>query len=220
VKNILLKSLYPIETFSQDAAEQVFVDCFDHYQEMQDLSVESFQRNLQGDWDLVQLSEPQPTLQKGFQNTLKQAHDLWHTHWPCNILYTDPDTLCVVPFMPWDQFSEFTMFPNAGLSYYNGGVKYFPSTLGPEFWALLLTLMQTWDETVYDQEQEICKRLMLSQATQPKPATWAVAQGPINRENLQEYFRLNRCIWHFHSSRDPQTTTDLMQEVWQHYQHS
>ena len=80
---------------------------WDTYQQMQALSLESFQQNLQGPWELIELTGTQPNLQSAFRFVMQRTQELWREHAPCNILYTDPDTLCMKPM---DIFGRFTAY--------------------------------------------------------------------------------------------------------------
>ena len=142
---------------------------------MHELSVESFKWNLLGDWDLIAIMEPpQETLQDAFRHTARVTREIYETHGPCRILYTDPDTLCIRPLHMFGRFREFRLFDQMDQNvqplsakwdgYWNCSVRYFPDGLDDGFWEGMESRMAQWDYERYDYEQEMYRQMMWDQA--------------------------------------------------------
>jgi hypothetical protein len=229
--NILLKSFFNIKdksAYGRVPPEMLHAD--DAYSKMQNISIESFQQNLAGDWRLIYLSGKMPTLQQSFIYTAKETKRLWQEYYPCNILYTDPDTLCIKPLDIFDQFNEFRLFTadkkfdRWSLTYWNCGVRYFPQTITKEFWQKLDDYIVDWDHNVYDYEQMIYRRLMLEQpeflTNIDQPQSHIVAQTGLTdiasmlETPIGSMLDSTCAILHLHGSRNPKARAELMEKLW------
>jgi hypothetical protein len=188
---------------------------------MHELSSRSFRVNLAKKWDLRFFTGRQPSLQHAFIDQSQQIKDLWHRYWPCNILYADCDTLCVSPLDIFGSFREFRMFtsynPVNKTQYFNGGVKYFPYTIHDDFWIQMEQGIENWNYDEYGYEQDLFTDLFWKQPDLDidKNQSYIVQQGPWRDfDHLKDHMKKTRCILHYHSTRNPELTANLMQDTW------
>ena len=223
--NLLVKGLCKITT--QITAEPVaLANNYSSYAKMHEISVDSFKQNLQGSWELIELSEEQENIQTFYKNILVLIKKLWHENKDCNILYSDADTLCVKPLSIFGTFQDFRVFtdndPPKGGDYFNGGVKYYPSSLSKEFWDEIDLIIDNWDYTFWDYEQKAHTDLMLAQPEFDSTISqeWVVKQIGFSHRRLLDELNLDnlnntkQSILHFHSSQNPQFRVECMKTVW------
>lgn len=221
VTNILLKSLFDIKDKQTGRKPESMLSdtAYVAYQRMQALSKESFQTNLQGSWQLIELTGTQPNLQSAFRLTMQRTQELWHEHAPCNILYTDPDTLCVKPIDIFGRFRDFRIFtdrdPLSPRDYHNCGVRYFPSTLTQSFWDEINGAMSRWHDRVhYAFETDIYRHAMYTQANLlDTPQGWVALQcgfGVPDPDRIPEL----PAIFHLMASQSPENKLKIMQDLW------
>jgi hypothetical protein len=221
MKNILLKAIYQITPKPVDyvtIGRNMFDNAWPWYQEMHRLSVNSFKKNLLGDWELVELTGNIIGLQEAFKNTMLQTKKLWHKYYPCNILFTDCDTLCLRPLEIFGRFAEFRLFSSEPLNfngYSNCGVRYFPSTIDKSFWEYMDSLMLTWADGQYDVEQDLYNELMWSQESMKQNLKQEQDNIVLNEklttvDEFRHYYGGKHKILHFLSSSNPRITVKLM----------
>jgi hypothetical protein len=137
-RNFFVRSLFRIKNNQGGGTPWHLNNSFEYYEQMQELSIKSFQKNLLGTWELIELGGEFETIQLTWIEIIKQIQQLWHDQYPCNILWTDTDTLCIKPLDIFGRFQEFRLFteqdPLDRSQYNNACIKYYPSTLAPEFW--------------------------------------------------------------------------------------
>jgi len=228
-RNILLKSLFEIVNKSPgNLPSPAMLDNISSYRSMQDISIKSFQKNLPGEWVLMELSGQKSTLQEAFRYTMKRTCEIWLEHAPCNILYTDPDTLCVKPLLNLEKFKEFRVFTNDPLhsgQYHNCGVRWFPNTTPKCVWDYLDNELKIWnDAAMYDREQTIYKKAMW---TQPN-LDCTIQQNIVNQIDYYRSWQIRtpeidftqpHPILHIHASRNPSSRAAWMQEIWGELNH-
>jgi hypothetical protein len=238
MKNYLFKSLFKINNTDWQVLDRSHEHTmFDNYQLMHDLSLQSAKKFLLGDWQLVYLTGEFDHINQAFEHTFWQIKQLWDQE-PCNILYTDPDTVFVRPLNIWNQFDQFMMFnytdPRkfaAANSYnksfehfFNAGVRYFPHTMNKETWNTGADMAQNWDHSTYDTEQIILNTMLwsqnisLDQALHPEIAYQAfrVDQPYIDQWNGISVNQAH--IVHVHSSRNSSNRLNLMKNICQQLQ--
>lgn len=215
IQNFLLKSLYRIEspgTLHGGLAEMI--NYYDYYREMQDLSIQSLQTNLQGDWQLIELTGVFDDLASAFIHTFMQTHKIWRQHAPCNILYVDPDVLCVRPVNLWEM-----MPPTAFLlEHHNCGVRFFGHQTLPTQWNTGYQMLQTWDYDNYSYEQFLYQAMHLAFTIgAPSPEPRFVHQYP-QYEQGHDYFAnlndFNQYMIHPHASRNPELCVQQLKHIW------
>lgn len=235
MKNYLVKSLYRVRDPDWKVLDRSHeTNLYDNYQTMNQLSLASYHRLLGGNWELKLFEGEVDNINQAFERTFWAIHDLWHSE-PCNILYTDPDTIAINRINPWGQYRHFTMFnytdpksfnkPNRyGRQFdhfFNAGVRYFPATMSEDIWNIGKDMAQDWDYETYDTEQIILNTMLWSQpieridALNPYMAYQAFHPdvGICDRWNG---LRLQDAgILHFHSSRDSQSRLEVMQAIGQ-----
>jgi hypothetical protein len=139
MKNYLVKSLYQVTDPDWKILDRSHEgNLFEKYITMHQMSVGSYTKFLQGDWELKFFTGKVHNINQAFEKTFWAIHNLWHSE-PCNILYTDPDTLAIAPVNPWNQYQNFMMFnytdpkklSNKNVynksfdNFFNAGVRYF-----------------------------------------------------------------------------------------------
>lgn len=230
MKNYLVKTLFKVQDSNwhfKDRAEEG--DLFDHYVRAHELSLQSFNRFLKGDFEFRFYSGEVANINDAFRNTFWLIHDLWHTE-PCNILYTDPDTIAIKPIDPWhyDKFMMFNYTDPKSLEiddkvlvehFFNAGVRYFPSTMTQHTWGLGRNLAINWDKNNYHTEQLILNNMLWSQGLSPEQAldksmNWALF---VNMDrNVSDEFNqtdINTAkIIHLHASRDIKMVVKIMED--------
>ena len=231
-KNFLIKSLFRIKNNRGGGTPAHLDNSFDYYQQMQELSIKSFQKNLLGTWELIELGGEFENIQLTCFEIIKQIQQLWHDQYPCNILLADTDTLCINPLDIFGRFQEFRLFteqdPPDRSQYNNAGIKYYPSTITPEFWKQMQQELDNWNFDKYDTEQLVHTKLMWDQ-----PSLYANIAQEQSSIVSQLGFRFNWqiekfdfedisqqdlacCILHFHGSRGPRARLEWMQKTCKH----
>lgn len=220
MRNILLKSLHRI-TRDQQTLGRFKLDLSKYllYEQMHQISTESFENNLVGDWELIYLNKQFESVQDSFIYTMLQTHDIWKSE-PCNILYADPDTLC---FAPTRVFGKDFLSCCLG----NCGVRYFPHNMDPALWDLSLTAIDQWEYDNWNYEQDVYNRMYTERSSDDNHyITDIVKNAPIDsykyllhygESELRSFFRtqlrLGKSMMHLHSSRHIDNTLLLMQKT-------
>ena len=199
------------------------------YDRMWQISHASAGKFLAGDWEVLVFREPAETRVKMFQHSWQRIWDLWHLE-PCNILYLDSDAMFIRPTEIFDRFTEFRMFnwsdPKTTELFennYNAGVRYYPSTMGQELWALGADMARHWDLDIWDQEQRIFNAMFWSQNV-PDPhhpeLNWQGMHLKTAHPDIQRWHEeWNQCtvdrvqILHVHGSRGAVATAAVMENI-------
>lgn len=228
IKNILVKGLCTLNSKTQIEPPALFGH-YDLYTQMHNISVDSYKNYLQGNWELVVYNKAQENIIVYFKNLLIFIKDLWHHNYPCNIMYTDADTLCIKPLDIFEKFIDFRLFtdkdPISPHDYFNCGIRYYPSSLPKSFWNDTESMLDNWDDSKWDYEQYAYKSLMLAQKNFDlhRPQGWIVTQIGFNHSrlihevNIDRLRNLPQSVLHFHSSQYPQFRLEAMQFVWDNF---
>lgn len=238
MKNYLIKSLYEIKDPNWEVKDRSHeIDLYQKYVKCHDLSLDTYKRRLKGTWEYAYISGTFDTIHQALHETFNQIYKVWKEHYPCNILYTDPDTLAVRDFDVWGKYEHFMMFnysdpksffkPNPYnekfAHFFNAGVRYFPATMKQEIWDLGLDMVAKWNFNDYNTEQIILNRMMWSQgiklhdALNPRMAYQAhwLPDCEIWRQDLWNGVSVNESsIIHFHSSRNIDKKLNFMQQIY------
>lgn len=200
-KNYLVKSLYRIQDIHRYVSHKTMLDKenFYHYARMQDLSIKSFQNHLKGEWELIYLQGTLPSLQESFIFTFEKVYQLWKTE-NCNILYADPDTLCLRDVEIFNKNYTACFEKN-----YTSGIRYINHNLPQENWDLALEKIKTWDYGKYAYEQDVVYAAL--NVAGPKVSE-LVGETPI--DELDQVTYNDQKIIHLHSSRDPHNVLKIM----------
>ena len=236
MKNYLVKSLFRVESADWHVMDRSHeVNMHENYQAMHRLSLDSCRRNLAWPWELVFIEGAVEDINQAFVRTFNEIYDLWHSE-PCNILYTDPDTVVINMFDPWSEFNHFQMFnytdpksfsaPNGyGKSYphfFNAGVRYFPATMSEQTWQIGLDMIKDWDYNDYNTEQIVLNEMMWSQGVEltdvlrpdvAYQAQWLPRVSVEVQDNWNGYHLTDSKIVHVHGSRDSAVKLNLMKEL-------
>jgi hypothetical protein len=234
MKNYLVKSLYKINDPNWQVLDRSHEsDLYSSYLKLHDISLSSFEQHLQGEWELKFLTGQVSNVNEAFEKTFWAIHDLWHQE-PCNILYTDPDTLAVRSVEMFDRFDQFMMFnftdPRSfdkdGVvfeNFFNAGVRYFPNTMKEETWQLGTAMARAWDHNTYDTEQVILNTMLwaqgieLAQAWRPSLNWTAMNLRDLDPSRIAGHSMWNQFpfessqIIHFHGSRGAEATRQIME---------
>lgn len=239
MKNILLKSLYHItnqKEYLYPNGSMLDEGSYDYYRKMQDLSIESARKNLQGDWHLLELDGEFESLQDSFVYTFYKTRELWLENAPCNILYTDPDMLFQKPFECFNNKFQlgFHLFGEN-----NCGARYFSHYMSEDVWEFMLNRAKNWDYPRYDYEQDMymdaaqycvdCSPESIKKINESPDWRQAVRQQPCvfahDYEILEDPQELSQFIQnvdvtfeenvvHYHSSRYPKVVYMIMEKAW------
>jgi hypothetical protein len=239
MKNYLVKSLFCVGDPNWHVVDRTHESgMYDYYLAMHDLSTKSFQKHLTGEWESVFVQGRVDHINQAFEKTFWAIHDLWHQE-PCNILYTDPDTLAIRDIDIWNKYQRFMMFnytdprslntPNSyGLNFpnfFNAGVRYFPSTMSEETWQIGVDIAKSWDYNTYDTEQIILNQMLwsqnitLEQALHPEFNWLAMNLRNLDSRMIALHTEWNQYqldqvkIMHFASSRGVEATKNFMQAI-------
>lgn len=236
MKNYLVKSFYNLRsTFWHFDDRQREFDLKDNYQKMHDISLNSFRKNLVGDWEYKFYGGDLNRINQAFEQTFWEIYELWHRE-PCNILYTDIDTVAINPVDPWDiKYCQLFNYTNTRGSFnepnkhnlkfdnfFNAGVRYFPSTMSEETWAVGAELAKNWDHAQYNSEQIVLNQMMWSQGVtvnQVLRSDLAYQAHLLPEKTVSEQDQWNGCrlqdakIVHIHSSRNSSVGLKLMQQL-------
>ena len=229
-RNFLVKDLYRIEQVVQDEPANL-KNSFDAYENMHHLSIESFKKNLAADWTLIELDGIKENIHQCFISTATSIREIWHKNYPCNILYTNADTLCVHKLDIFGHFDEFRMFTEDDPLVFeenptewhkknaNAGVRYYPSSLDTEFWNNYDAALKNWDFGNFNYDQDAANDIMLKQ----KNFDWQKKQGWIAKQIGAQHYKMitelnntkfDQAILHFHGSQNPNFRLECMQTLW------
>lgn len=232
MKKYLVKSLFKIKDPNWSVLDRSHEsNLHDNYVAMHQLSTSSYKKHLEGDWEFKYITGVCDNIHQAFEQTFWGIHELWHKE-PCNILYTDPDTMAVKDFSPWGNYNNFTMFnytdpkefhkPNpynrSFPHFFNAGVRYFPSTMKEEIWALGADMAKQWDHSTYDTEQIILNAMLWDQGVDVKDtldptAAWQWFADTKHCE-LWNHCPIDQAkVLHLHSSRGAQNRLEMMQKL-------
>lgn len=230
MKNYLVKSLFKVQDTNWHVVDRSREEnLYDNYLDMHKVSLSSFEKHLQGEWELKFLNGDVDHINQAFEKTFWFIHDLWHNE-PCNILYTDPDTLCVRPVDFWGKYDTFRMFnytePKEYLAsnrynrwfdhYFNAGVRYFPADMSKDIWKMGAAMAQNWDYKNYNTEQTILNAMLWDQGLTRDQAFEPSMAWQLFHSDLEFCSRWNRSplhearILHLHSSRGADSRASVM----------
>jgi hypothetical protein len=199
------------------------------YNRMWQISRNSARKFLQGDWEEIVWTDPQPSRGELFKRNWTRVKDLWHKE-PCNILYLDADTIFIRPTEIFDKFFEFRMFNWADpkteyefLNYYNAAVRYYPATIRSETWQVGQATVDHWSLDMYDYEQIVFNRMYWSQHISMHDRHWPKLNWQAvvsDHEDLLQYQnQWNKCnineahIIHAHGSRGAKQSLEMMEPL-------
>ena len=233
MKNYLVKSLFQVQDSNWKVLDRSHeTNLFDSYIAMHEISTATYRHFLQGEWELTFITGEVEQINQAFEKTFWAIHDLWHSE-PCNILYTDPDTIAVKPVNLFDQYTQFRMFnhtdpkqfnqPNpynrTYPNFFNAGVRYFPASMDEKIWQLGTLMAQTWDYETYDTEQVILNAMLWDQGIAVNEALDPTVAWQLFHPDLNFGAQWNGCsiyeakILHLHSSRGADGRLSFMRDT-------
>jgi hypothetical protein len=199
---------------------------------MHEISTATYQHFLQGEWELKFITGKVEQINQAFEQTFWAIYDLWNSE-PCNILYTDPDTIAIKPVSIFDQYPQFRMFNHTDPKqfnnanpynrsypdFFNAGVRYFPATMDQKIWQLGTSMAQTWDYATYDTEQVILNAMLWDQGITVEEALDPTVAWQLFHPDLNFGQQWNGCsvldakILHLHSSRGADGRLNFMRDT-------
>lgn len=158
IKNYLVSSIFNVKTTKwawTDRANEGDIRMY--YHKMYDISVASFEHFLEGDFTVIcwagSVENPTHIARRNWD----LIRDLWSSH-ECNILWHGPDTQMIQPTEIFGRYQDFELFswtdPKSIAdveNYFNNDIRYFPSTMSQDVWAVGDKLVETWDTSNTDQ---------------------------------------------------------------------
>lgn len=236
MKNYLVKSLFRVASPDWHVMNRGHeTNMHANYEAMHNISLESHCRHLQGNWEYIFVNGDCEDINQAFEKTFWTIHQLWHQG-PCNILYTDPDTVVTKAIDPWSEFGDFRMFNYTDPKQYRGtnqwslqfdhffnaGVRYFGHAMTEQTWKIGADMAQQWNHASYDTEQLILNQMLwsqpltLQQALAPQwayQAQWLPARPVALQDAWNGISIHDSAIVHVHGSRNSATKLQLMQEL-------
>jgi hypothetical protein len=176
MKNYLIRSLYKIKSpmwFDDRSSEG---DLYDWYMKMHDISLRSFEKHLQGDWEFIFFNKEVENIQEVFKDHFFEIYDIWKQG-NCNILYCGPDNIMMKPTEFFGKYDDFRMFnytdPKSSVEpnhynvqhkhFFNADVRYYPSTMSQDIWDMGLEMAENWDFDSWNTEQFILNKMLWDQ---------------------------------------------------------
>jgi len=176
MKNYLIRSLYKIKSpmwFSDRSQEG---DLYDWYMKMHDISLRSFEKHLEGDWEFKFFNKEVENIQEVFKDHFFEIYDIWKQG-DTNILYCGPDNIVMKPTEVFGKYDDFMMFnytdpktsnePNhynvQHQHFFNADVRYYPSTMSQDIWDMGLEMAENWDFDSWNTEQFILNKMLWDQ---------------------------------------------------------
>jgi hypothetical protein len=231
MKNYLVKTLFKVKSTHWHVHDRSHEEnLYENYLEMHRISLASCEKGLQGDWELKFLDGDVDDINQAFEKTFWFIHDLWHSE-PCNILYTDPDTLLTKYLDIFGKYDTFRMFnytdPKEYLlpnkynrwfdHYFNAGVRYYPSTMKHNIWDIGASMARDWDYKNYNTEQIILNTMLWEQGLTKEQVfephiAWQMFGGDFefghrwNKVPVKDAYFI-----HLHGSRGSKSRVDAMQ---------
>lgn len=236
-QNILVCKNYQVSDHSKWHRNRSLETGLEHsYLQMQELMLESAQRNLLDLDEVVVHTGECETIRDVFREHFLEIYRLWQTG--VNILYADLDVLFTKPVKYFGEFDHFMMFNYTQprrctdtyynirfYNYFNCGIRYYPANMNPDIWQLGLDMVEHWNTSRWDTEQVIYNAMLwhqnlpLTQVLKPElnyqmffdPRVTTHSQYNIYFNGDLKYTDAQAI--HFHSSRNAELKTDIMQHV-------
>jgi len=151
-------------------------DLYDWYMKMHDISLKSFEKHLQGDWEFIFFNKEVENIQEVFKDHFFEIYDIWKQG-DTNILYCGPDNIMMKPTEFFGKYDDFMMFnytdPKSSVEpnhyniqhqhFFNADVRYYPSTMSQDIWDMGLEMAENWDFNSWNTEQFILNKMLWDQ---------------------------------------------------------
>jgi len=233
VKNYLVCAVRPV---TDKWMNQRGSHLYDHYLEMYQIHLASFQHFVQEPFETVLWTDPVANNEEYALANWKATVDL-HNSEPCNIFWAGADTIMTQPTSIFsERFPEYRLFNytdpkshNEFPHYFNDDIMYYPHTTSREVWEL----GEQWWSNIenhpdrnwgFDQlrhnamfwSQDIPEsdRLHPKLAYQAMKLRFLSNQRAINNHNAWNGVDLNQAhIIHFHGSRGSEAVIHIMKQI-------
>jgi len=233
VKNYLVCAVRPV---TDKWMNQRGSHLYDHYLEMYQIHLASFQHFVQETFETVLWTDPVANNEEYALANWKATVDL-HNSEPCNIFWAGADTIMTQPTSIFsERFPEYRLFNytdpkshNEFPHYFNDDIMYYPHTTSREVWEL----GEQWWSNIenhpdrnwgFDQlrhnamfwSQDIPEsdRLHPKLAYQAMKLRFLSNQRAINNHNAWNGVDLNQAhIIHFHGSRGSEAVIHIMKQI-------
>ena len=215
-------------------------DLYDWYMKMHDISLRTFKKHLQGEWEFVFFNKEVENIQEVFKDHFFEIYDTWKQG-DCNILYCGPDNMMMKPTEFFGKYNDFRMFnytdPKSSVEpnhydvqhehFFNADVRYYPSTMSQDIWDMGLEMANNWDFNSWNTEQFILNKMLWDQegrtienTLEPTVAYQGHQLFISDWEQRKEYSnQWNNCdlkdahIIHLHGSRNAPGKFALMEKL-------
>lgn len=151
-------------------------DLYDWYMKMHDISLKSFEKHLQGDWEFIFFNKEVENIQEVFKDHFFEIYDIWKQG-DTNILYCGPDNIMMKPTEFFGKYNDFRMFnytdPKSSVEpnhydiqhkhFFNADVRYYPSAMSQDIWDMGLEMAENWDFNSWNTEQFILNKMLWDQ---------------------------------------------------------
>jgi len=226
-----MRSLYKIKSTQWFRDRSTEGDLYDLYTQMHEISLRSFEKHLQGDWEFRFYTKEVDNIQQVFQDHFFETYDLWKQGH--NILYCGPDNIMMKPTKFFGEYDDFRMFnftdPKQafGMNFFNADVRYYPAHMPMDTWSEALVSAHNWNFEEWNTEQIILNKMLWSQAGRTLENTLQPTMAYQGHQLYLNNWKQNRdaanawngCelkdahIVHLHGSRNAAAKLELMREL-------
>lgn len=239
MKNYLVRSLYKINSPKWFGTTDREPDLYDKYLKMHEISIRSFEKHLQGEWEFLFFQKEVENIQEVFKDHFFEIYNIWKQE-ECNIFYCGPDNVMTKPVEVFGKYEDFMMFNytdprSAGRNlsghygiehpnFFNADVRYYPHTMSQDIWDMGLKMAENWDFNCWNTEQIILNEMLWKQEGRTlentlDPTMAYQAHRLTNLGYTTEMDNWNGCpiedakIIHTHGSRNASMKLKLMREL-------
>ena len=230
--NIIVSKFYTVKDHTKWYGDRTHeVDLEKNYLAMIEVMKDSAKQYVEDLDDIIIHTGTVSDIRTAFEHHYWQVRQLWKEGH--NILYVDADVLFTKPLKIFGVFDEFKMFnytdprslnqhPYVFEHYYNCGVRYFPSDLSEDIWAIGDAGFTNMDRTYWDSEQRIYNDMLWSQNSDenhfhPELAYQAVSGIPANDNVFNTISMDSAKIVHVHGSRGSGNRLNTMKNIREKY---
>ena len=230
--NIIVTKFYTVEDHSKwygDRSNEV--DLEKNYLEMIEVMKDSAVQCVEDLDDIIVHTGTVSDIRTAFEKHYWEIRELWKAGH--NILYVDADVLFTKPLKIFGAFDEFKMFnytdprsldqhPYVFDNYFNCGIRYYPSTMSEDTWAIGDEGFTDMDRTHWDSEQRVYNDMLWSNGSvledhlDPTLGYQLVTGNTENDNNFNGISIGDAKIIHVHGSRHSGNRLNVMKSLKQH----
>lgn len=222
MKNILITANYKITGKQFGGWKPAY------FSKISKLCVESFKKNLKDIDEIIVLEGEEDDYNDMFKDIFYKTKEIWLRE-PCNILWTDTDTLCLKPTEIFGRYDDFRMFfamvperkygpivPHELYKELNpwmmSNLRYFPHSINKHVWEEGELLVENWID-IWAYECIVYNTMFYSQNPEDVFKNYHMPDLNFQYVLMKQDIELNnRNIIHFGSSRGSRAVLDIMNQ--------